>query len=45
MQPVIRQWNSLPQDVIKAKNLARLKEGLDIYMVAIISRVLIVNTN
>lgn len=29
---VIRLWNSLPQKIIVAKNLARFKKALDIYM-------------
>lgn len=30
-QPVIRMWSSI-KDIIKAKNLARFKEDLDVYM-------------
>lgn len=36
---VIRLLNSLPQEVVKAKNVARFREGLDIYTTTGISRV------
>lgn len=26
------QWNSLPHDVMVVKNLARFKQGLDVYI-------------
>lgn len=32
IQRVIRLWNSLPQEVVEAKNIARFKEGLNVGM-------------
>lgn len=31
-QHVIKPWNSLPQEIVEAKNLAMFKEGWDVYM-------------